>query len=203
MRATRLPSGVSIPDRVLEKLIAPPDRTRLAALSDIPFYQSALVLSPELVLINRAVWIPFVTVYDTFRYWIESHDGRHLLGITSRPFAFLHEKEFLFLDREVFKFQFGGDDFTTGSSNAAFFADAYVNFGVPGVIILAFLAGGFLGWISTIGHAASSAAAVVMAFGFSVSAVLPMLWSGGAWLFILLVLAWSRRARRSGGRLGT
>lgn len=200
MRATGLPPGAVIPDRVLEKLIVPPDRTRVAALSDVPFYQSALVLSPELVLINRAVWIPFVTVYDTFRYWIESHDSRHLLGITSRPFAYLHEKEFLFLDREVFKFQFGGDDFTTGSSNAAFFADAYVNFGVPGVIVLALVVGGFLGWISTIGHAASSAAAVVMAFGFSVSAVLPMLWSGGAWLFVLLVLAWSRRARLAAGR---
>jgi hypothetical protein len=193
---------MALPDRVLEKVIARHEKIQVVALSDVPFYQFAPVLSPELILVNRAMWIPFVTVYDTFRYWLEMQDGRHLLGITSRPVALIHGEEFLYLEREVFRFQFGGDDATTGNSNAAFFADAYVNFGVFGIILLAFLVGGFLGWISTIEHPACSAAGAVMAYGFAGSAVLPMLSSGGVWLFVLIALAWSRRARRSTGRPG-
>jgi hypothetical protein len=188
--------GMALPDRVLDRVVFREDRVRLAALSDIPFYHFVLVgLSPDLILVNRALWIPFVTVYDTFRYWAEILDGRHLLGVTSRPVAMVHGEEFVYLEREVFRFQFGGDESTSGNSNAAFFADAYVNFGALGVIAFAFLVGAILGWISTIEHAACSAAGAVMAYGFAISAVPPMLSSGGVWLFILIVLAWSRRAR--------
>jgi len=202
--ASPMQPGFVVPDRVLEKLATRHEPVRVAALSDVPFYQAALVgVSTDLVLVNRAVWIPFVTVYDTFRYWLEMQDGRHLLGITSRPVALVHGVEVLNLEREVFRFQFGGNEDTTGNSNAAFFADAYVNFGVFGIIGFALLVGGILGWISTLEHPACSAAGAVLAFGFAGSAVLPMLWSGGVWLFVLVVLAWSRRARRSTGRLGS
>lgn len=90
-------------------------------------------------LVNRAFWIPYVTAYDWLRYFDEKRDHEYLYGKTSSFVSALFGEERINVDREVFAYEWGQTETGTGSSNTAFFIEAYVNFGWLGVFIYSFI----------------------------------------------------------------
>ena len=89
--------------------------------------------------LNRLIWIPYVTAYDWLRYFSEKLHNKFLGGSTSLFTSKILGVEKFPMEREVFKYQFGDGGPQTGSANALFLVDAFVNFGWIGVVAYAFL----------------------------------------------------------------
>ncbi len=89
--------------------------------------------------LNRLAWIPYVTAYDWLKYFDERLHNQFLGGSSSFLVSHILGIEKFPIEREVFKYQFGDGGPQTGSANALFLVDAFVNFGWVGVVAYAFL----------------------------------------------------------------
>lgn len=89
--------------------------------------------------LNRAIWIPYVTVYDTLGYFDTVLNGQHTLGASSSMLASVLGVPRINVEQGVFKYEWGQNATGTGASNAAYFVGAYVDFGWPGVILFSML----------------------------------------------------------------
>lgn len=167
------------------------------SLRDTPNYQFLLhdaeTGGAGTYLLNRLLWIPFVTVYDTFQYWAITHDGFLYLRV-NRHLAALAGVEFADLERRVFLFQFDSGEESLGNSNAAYFTEAYVGFGFAGVCGFSLMVGVLFGWVLKSGVAAFVCTLPVIAFGLLSVSLISMLFSGGLLIFILCLLLLTRRA---------
>lgn len=143
-----------------------------------------------LYFINRSIWIPFVTSYDSLKYWGEELNGSYLLGATSLPLAFLFDLRYVNIEQAVFNSQFGGEDDSHGRSNTFFAVDSYINFGFFGVLCSSAFCGILFGWISRCSQAVVSSAAVVTSFSLANNSLIPMIWSGGILVFVFLIVLW-------------
>lgn len=160
------------------------------SLSDQDGYRFLLGASGFSYFINRSLWIPFVTSYDSLKYWGETFDGKYLLGATSLPLAFLFDLRYVNIEQAVFNSQFGGEDDTHGRSNTFFAVDSYINFGFFGVLCSSAFCGVLFGWISRCSQPVVSAAAVVTSFSLANNSLIPMIWSGGILVFVFLIILW-------------
>lgn len=88
-------------------------------------------------VINRVLWIPYITAYDWLGFFHKKLSGEYLLGRTSGLIGLITGKPNFPMEREVFSYQFGGTALTTAAANACFLVDAFVNFGWIGVIVYA------------------------------------------------------------------
>ncbi|MDH1700764.1 hypothetical protein [Comamonas terrigena] len=86
-------------------------------------------------IINRVLYIPYVTAIDWLRYREIVLDGENTLGRSISAVAWLTGQEYLSLEREVFAFEWGQNETGTGSANTVFYVDAYLTFDYIGVII--------------------------------------------------------------------
>lgn len=137
-------------------------------------------------MLDRIFWIPFVTFYDTLYYWTVAHDdylylssNRHLAKLAGIPFANV--------ERNVFIFQFGGGEGTTGNSNASYIAEAYLMFGFLGVVLFSALLGFINGYVVSSGNWILISAFSVYPYAVILSAsFLSMMFSGGLLLYIIL-----------------
>ncbi len=142
-------------------------------------------------MLNRIVWIPFVTVYDTIAYWSATYDG-FLLFSVNRHLSKVFGVKFADLEREVFRYQFGSGEESTGNANAAFIAEAYVGFGLAGVAWFSFFLGLIFGWVARAGTAPFVYSLPVIAVGLLSASFLSMLFSGGLVFFIIFFIFFSR-----------
>jgi len=176
-----------VPNPVVDP-VTPTAQTALQ--SDVPdHYNLFTEKNQALLIINRIVWIPYVTAVDWFRYQdIHMQEG-YLLGRSIRPLAYLLGTERFYLEKEVAELQWGGPSGAT--SNAVFFADAWLNWGALGVVVYSTLLALTIKLIM-----ASNNLALIAASGFPVwvacfSALPPVYLSAG--LGFLLLFAFMLR----------
>jgi hypothetical protein len=137
-------------------------------------------------LLNRALWIPYITGYDWFRYQDEVLNGRQLHGTTAGVLAWVQSRERFPAEKEIFKYQFG-EGAPTATANAVFFADAYLNFGWPGVLVSSAIIGIIFSLLATSASLPVFAVSVMSAFSLMIASFTANLLSGG--LLIMLALA--------------
>lgn len=174
-------------------------RVKPVALYNEPNYQFELYDVQEQnkldYMLNRVVWIPFVTVYDTVLYWKKSSKPMLVFGV-NRYLASLFGYEFSDLERQVFRFQYGSGEGSLGNANAAYIAEAYVGFGYTGVAIISLIVGLMYGWVVRAGVLPFICALPVISFGLLSASFLSMLFSGGLMVFLICVLFFSRKVKR-------
>lgn len=86
-------------------------------------------------VINRVLYIPYVTAIDWLRYRELILNGENTFGRSINAIAFIAGEERINLEQEIFAFQWDQNESGTGSANTAFYVDAYLNFDYLGVII--------------------------------------------------------------------
>jgi len=137
-------------------------------------------------LLDRILWIPFVTIYDTLYFWSQNYNdvllfstNRHLASMTGFPFANI--------ERNVFIFQYGGNEATTGNANASYVAEAYLMFGLMGVVLFSAAFGALHGFVVSTRNEVLISAFAVYPFAVIISAsLLSMMFSGGLFLYLIL-----------------
>lgn len=90
-------------------------------------------------LINRVWYIPYLTAIDWLRYKEEVLNSETVSGRSIGVVAWLIGEDKIYLEREVFKFEWGQNETGTGSANSVYYVDAYLNFGHLGIVLYTFL----------------------------------------------------------------
>lgn len=142
--------------------------------------------SSFLYFINRLLWIPFITAYDTLLYWDQNHNSFILFGV-NRHLSNIFNIEFANLEKNVFMFQFKSGEETTGNSNAFFIAESYVGFGLIGSIIFSLFIGLIFGFFIKTKVTAVVCAAPMIALGLISVSLISTFFSGGLGLFIISI----------------
>jgi glycosyltransferase involved in cell wall biosynthesis len=94
----------------------------------------------------------------------------------------------------VFVYEWGASETGTGSSNAAYFVEAYVNFGLPGVIVFSLLLGALISYIGRSSDRALRCTLPLVLYSVFVGGLLGMLFGNGLLLCLMLSAYFSRRA---------
>lgn len=86
-------------------------------------------------ILNRVGYIPYITAIDWLKYRKNILGGEVVNGDAIGVVAALKGREKIYLERDVFAYQWGQNATGTGSANTVFYVDAYLNFGIFGVIL--------------------------------------------------------------------
>ena len=92
----------------------------------------------------RSLAVPIFTASDAIKVFEQKFESRPLLGATSSLIASVLRLPRVNYDAEVFAYQWGISDI--GRSNAVYFIEGYVNFGVLGVVLFSVFVGQALRW---------------------------------------------------------
>ena len=139
-------------------------------------------------LINRAVWIPYITAYDWIKYFEQEMGGQHLWGKTSIVISkFMHVEQFP-MEGKIFDYQFGLRNIKTAAANTNFMIDGYINFSWFGVICISAFMGCVLAYLRIISNPAASACIYFFLFQLLGGGFLGTLLGGGLFIFLGLVL---------------
>ena len=137
-------------------------------------------------LVNRVIYIPYITAIDWLRYKEEIRHGEAVSGQSIGIVAWLSGLEKINLEREVFAFQWGQNETKTGSSNTVFYIDAYLNFGMFGVILYSMLLAFFIRVCVLLGNEALIACLAISLYYVVFQGLSAVLFSGGlGFLFII------------------
>ncbi|MFT3961374.1 hypothetical protein [Propionivibrio sp.] len=136
-------------------------------------------------LVWRAFSVPVFTAADSLSYYLDTYRSEPLYGATTGIFSSLFGTERLYFEREVFAYQWGQTESGTGSANAAFFIDAYINFGILGVVLISIAIGRIFNYMRSSDDIALRAIWPLFAFGLYVSGFFGNLFSSG---FLLIFL---------------
>lgn len=138
-------------------------------------------------LLNRIIWIPYMTAYDWLGFHHAVLNGELTLG---RSIGFLHllyDEPKMPLEKMVYVYEFGASPGGQGASNTVFFVDAKLAFGWAGVVVYCLLFTFCAACIFSSGSRVLIASSIVCFLIASVSSLTATLLSGG--LFIYVVLA--------------
>ncbi|SOE50591.1 hypothetical protein ODI_R2823 [Orrella dioscoreae] len=197
-------SATRMLDTVRRELVGVPP-VQVASLADQHSYQFMFydLDRPDGVayMVNRLVWIPFVTAYDTLLYWQLSSSGSMLHFSTNRHLSRIFGLDFANLEKQVFMFQFKSGEETTGNSNAFYVAEAYVAFGLVGVVLFSILIGLMFGQIIRGGVAPFVCAIPIVALGLISVSLISTLFSGGLFLLVMLAFMLTRPLGRARARV--
>jgi hypothetical protein len=153
-------------------------------------------------LLYRTLEVPVVTVADSLDFWLQRYSGEPLHGATSSLLSSAWGVHRIPFEREVFVYQYGAFETGTGSANAAYFVEAYVNFGYPGVLLLSVVLGAVLGYVGRSEDAALRCTLPLVMYTVFVGGMLGLLFSNGL-LLVLLASRWITAGRVEGrGSLG-
>jgi hypothetical protein len=164
-------------------------------VTDVPFFSSKYVPAGTVsYLFWRALAVPVFTAADSLALFKEELNSTLLLGATSSLLAKLFFLERVNLEQLVFTSQWGQSETGTASANAVYFVDAYVNFGITGVIVYSAIVGMLFRLISKSSDQALHAIWPLFAFSLYVSGLVGTL-ASNAFLavFLLSVLTQNRR----------
>lgn len=155
------------------------------ASSDIHTFFSAeyLPVSAPDYFLWRAGAVPIFTATDTLLVHSQQFKDHPLMGATSTLVSKLVGIERINIERYVFEHQFGSWN-EAANANAVFFVDAYVNFGLLGVLILGFVTGQFFQWFARSRDVAFQSLWGIFAFTLFSASLLGLLLGGG---FLYLV----------------
>ncbi|MFC5695806.1 hypothetical protein ACFPU0_09570 [Pseudomonas sp. GCM10022186] len=137
-------------------------------------------------LVWRAVAVPIFTAADGLAYFSEVLHSIPLMGATSSLLSAIFRLERVEFERLVFGYQWGQTETGTGSANSVYFVDAYVNFGILGVILFSAIIGVIFRMIANSADKALHAIWPLFAFGLYVSGLVGNLASNGFVLVFLL-----------------
>lgn len=143
-------------------------------------------------LLNRIIWVPFVTVYDSFYYWQVTYDD-YLLFSINRHLSALFGFDYADLERNVFRFQYGSGTDSTGNANASYIAEAYIGFGLTGVILFSTVLGAIFGVIVKSGVKPFVCSLPIIAIGLLSASFLSMLFSGGLLFFLSFFVFFTKK----------
>lgn len=140
------------------------------------------------LLLNRIVWVPYVTAYD----WLE-FQRIVLKGSTTngRSISFVH---LLFgepkvqLEKMVYVFEYGASPGGEGASNTVFFVDAKLAFGWLGALAYCLLLTFCAACIFTSGNRVLIVSSSVCFIIAAVSSLTATLLSGGLFIYVILAL---------------
>ena len=138
-------------------------------------------------VINRALWIPYVTAYDWIQYFEQEMGGVNLGGLTSSFVSKLLGGDRVPMEQYIFDYQFGLGSIKTAGANANFMVDGFVNFGMVGVIFLSALVGIFTFIIMKLNNPAGCACYYLFLFQLLGGGFLGTFFGGGLLLFLLLI----------------
>lgn len=152
-------------------------------------------------VLNRAVWIPYVTAYDWLRFHREILNGSLTMGRSIGLLHMLYDEPRMRLDRMVYAYQFGASPGGVGSSNTVFFVDAKLAFGWLGVVAYVLLFTFLAASIFASGNVVLMLSSISVFVVASVSSLTATLLSGGGGVYLILAMLLYRRDESSLVRL--
>jgi hypothetical protein len=149
----------------------------------------------------RAIAVPIFTAVDSLSTFRETYGSQHFFGATSSLVSGVAGQERIWFERSVFDFQWGQKATGTGSSNAIFFIEAFVNFGIPGVVALSIFAGACLAFLARSADPALAALWPLYLFAIYCGGLIGTLLSNGflAVVIVSLAVRCPRESRGTGG----
>jgi hypothetical protein len=103
-----------------------------------------LAKDPTSYLIWRIVAVPMFTAADTLHVFTVQFSGKWFWGATSSFFSTLFSLDRIQLEKIVYEYQWGWNP--TANANANYITEAYVNFGLIGVVFFSLFVGQSLRW---------------------------------------------------------
>ncbi|MEH2561402.1 hypothetical protein [Bradyrhizobium sp. AZCC 2289] len=137
-------------------------------------------------LLFRTLFVPISTVTDSLDYWWQAYKGVPFAGATNLVLSKLFDLPRVQFEREVFVFEWGPSETGTGSSNAAFFVEAYVNFGWFGVFIISVLLGALITYIGRSRDQALRCVLPLVLYGLFLGGAFGLLFGNGLIACLLL-----------------
>ncbi len=147
-------------------------------------------------LINRVVYIPYTTAIDWLDFKKRVLHGQETHGQSIGFIAWLMGKKKIYLEKEVFAFEWGQNSTGTGTANTAYYIDAYVNFGLWGIVLYSCIIAFLVKLCLASGNKAIMATLTVSLYYLCFHGLTAMLFSGG--LIFLLFIALLCTHKQSG-----
>jgi hypothetical protein len=137
------------------------------------------------MLLNRSLWIPYVTAYDWLKFQDVELNGELTFGRSIGPVSWLMGEPKLQIERMVYKFEgLEGD----GASNAVFLVDAKIAFGWCGVFLYCIIFTLIARFILTSTNEPAKIASLTSFFTVCLSPLTASILSGGLFFYILICL---------------
>jgi oligosaccharide repeat unit polymerase len=146
-------------------------------------------------LIFRAFAVPVSTVTDSLDYWWKNYHGQSFLGATNLLLSSLFGLKRIQFERDVFEYEWGASTTGTGSSNAAYFVEAYVNFGLPGVIVFSLMLGALISYIGRSKDVALRCILPLVLYSVFLGGLMSLFFGNGLIVCLLLSAYLNRRPR--------
>ncbi len=143
---------------------------------------------PVAHIVWRSVAIPVITAADAVRVLHENFNGQLLWGRTSSLIAGLTGMDHVEFERQVFAAEWGQSETGTGSSNSVYITEAYVNFGLPGIVIFSLIVGLLMRFFATSRDEAFRSLWPLFAMGIFTSGLIGLLFSNGFLMLFALGL---------------
>lgn len=159
--------------------------------------------SPLQHLVWRTVAVPVLTAIDSIRTFYESFGGHFFKGATSSLFTGLFGMKYVEFERAVFSAQWGQNETGTGSSNAVYLIEAFVNWGYAGVISISCMAGALLRFMAVSNDEPLKALWILFGMGLFTSGFVGLMFSNGFLLLFLVAFFVKLRKSRSGQHSAT
>jgi len=136
-------------------------------------------------LLNRALWLPYVTAYDWLRFQDEVFEGKLTYGRSIGIVSWLMGEDKLRVERMVYHFQgLSGK----GSANTVFFVDAKIAFGWFGVILYCIVFTLIAKVILSSNNTPAKLASMTGFFTVCLSPLTASILSGGLFFYIIICL---------------
>ena len=142
--------------------------------------------SPVMHIIWRSLAVPLFTAADSLTVFHLYFFDRQLFGATSSFLAAVFGLQRIPYELIVFQFQWGQNEAGTGSSNAVFLIEAFVNYGWAGVIIFSAFVGRLFKMFAQSTNEALRALWPLFALGLYTSGLVGQLLSNGFLVLFLL-----------------
>ncbi len=146
----------------------------------------------------RIFSVPIFTALDSIEVFKLFFNSEYLFGATSSIISIFTFQEKIYFERLVFEFEWGQNLTGTGSSNAVYFIDAYINFGYVGVFFTSFFIGILFRIMKYSNDLALHALWPLIAFSLYLGSILGILFSGGGllMLFVFLIFKFNRNQNK-------
>lgn len=142
--------------------------------------------SPLMHIIWRSLAVPLFTAADSLTVFHVYFFDTPLLGATSSFIAALFGLQRVPYELIVFQFQWGQNEAGTGSSNAVFLIEAFVNYGWAGVVVFSIVVGRLFKLFADSDNEALRSVWPLLALGLYTSGLVGQLLSNG--FIVLLIL---------------
>lgn len=165
-----------------------------APQADVHRFELVSAGNPFGFIINRTFWIPYITAYDWLVFSKNFLKSELLTGRTSSTVSALTGQSHVDMDKAVFAMEFtGGKIVCSGSANAVYLVDAFVNFSWLGVLVAAFLVALVTRFLEISANPAFLSCYYYYLFVLSGGSLFGVLFSNGMSLFLGMVIFFPRK----------